>query len=253
MPRRKPSMVVSFTLVLLFGLLSVCAALESNASVAIVGAGPHGLVAALKLKQLGFNVTVFEKEQMILPIIESPVINGVVYDYLSQALLPAASTNGSGPPSVLLNFAERYGQPLEPLLTASTSFDSVAGVNPIPSTWLPFLADPSGPTALLQQLAAGYAVLRELDDFRLSPSGALESGIVLPNQTFAEWADDLSLPAFTDLITLLTNTALSGPASEKLAADIISPSRLYIPGGLRQAILLQGMAFIGLTTECFLG
>lgn len=223
-------------------LLALSAQVGSDTTVAVVGAGPHGLVAALELTQLGYNVTVFERETVILPIVESLQIDSVVYEYLGQALLPAANTDGSGPPPALLDFAEKYGQPLEPLPAAVTtlSFDSIAGVNSVPSSWLPLLATAADQLELLQELAAGYAVLLDLESFPPSPSGVLESGIAEANQTFADWANNLALPAFTDFIQLVFNSALSGPVADTLAANIVSPSRLYIPGGLRQAFLLQG-------------
>ena len=169
-----------------------------------------------------------------------------MYEYLGQALLPAANSHGSGPPAALLSFAEKYGQTLEPLPAAITtlSFDSVVGVNPVPSSWLPFLADAADQIELLQELAAGYAVLLELESFPPNPSGVLGSGVAASNQTFADWAKAISLPAFTDFIELVFNSALSGPVADTIAANILSPSRIYIPGGLRQAFLLQGLTHV---------
>ncbi len=242
-------------LLLLFSLLTLTAASNLASNIAVIGAGPHGLVAALELKQLGYNVTVFEKETVQLPIIESLRIGSVVYEYLSQAVLPAENPDGSGPPAVLSSFAQKYGQPLEPLPAAefTLSFDSVAGVNPVPSSWLPFLVDPADQQELLQELAAGYAVLLELEGFQPNPTGVLESGVATPNQTFADWAKDLALPAFTDVIELFSNSALSGPVSNSIAANVLSFCRLYIPGVLRQAFLLQGTFDWSLLKSHFVG
>ncbi len=239
-------MSASSKVAVLCSLLTFVHAAGNTANIAVVGAGPHGLIAALELTQLGHGVTVFEKETIELPIIQSLELNSVVYEYLGQALLPAANSHGSGPPAALLNFAEKYGQPLEPLPAAITtlSFDSVAGVNPVPSSWLPFLTDAADQLELLQELAAGYAVLLELESFQPNPSGVVDSGVAFSNQTFADWAQEISLPAFTDLIELVFNSALSGPVADTIAANILSPSRLYIPGGLRQAFLLQGLRHI---------
>jgi len=66
------------------------------------------------------------------------------------------------------------------------SFDSVVGANPVPSSWLPFLADAADQLELLQELAAGYAVLLELESFQPNPSGVLDSGLAASNQTFAD-------------------------------------------------------------------
>ncbi len=239
-------MTASCQVLVLFSLLTFVHAAGNSANIAVVGAGPHGLIAALELAQLGHSVTVFEKETVVLPIIQSLELNSVVYEYLGQALLPAANSHGSGPPAALLSFAEKYGQPLEPLPAAITtlSFDSVVGVNPVPSSWLPFLADAADQLELLQELAAGYAVLLELESFPPNPSGVLDSGVAASNQTFADWAKEISLPAFTDFIELVFNSALSGPVADTIAANILSPSRLYIPGGLRQAFLLQGLTHV---------
>ena len=89
-------MAAGYSVMVAVIFLAISAQAGSDTSVAVVGAGPHGLVAALELKQLGYNVTVFERETVILPIVESLQIDSIVYEYLGQALLPAANTNGSG-------------------------------------------------------------------------------------------------------------------------------------------------------------
>lgn len=226
-------------------LVSLCAlatAAGSNETFAVVGAGPHGLTAALELKQRGHNVTVFERGKVQLPIIDSIQIGSIVYEYFSQTLLPSATSDGSGSPAVLSQFAQQYRQPLNPLPSAETtlSFDSVAGVNPVPSSWLPFLVDTLDQVELLEELAAGYAILRELDSYPPTPDGVLESGIASANQTFATWAQGFAMPAFTDFLELVFNTALSGPVSETIAANTLNQARVYLPGPLRQAFLLQG-------------
>lgn len=62
----------------------------------------------------------------------------------------------------------------------------MVGANPVPSSWLPFLADAADQLELLQELAAGYAVLLELESFQPNRSGVLDSGLAASNQTFAD-------------------------------------------------------------------
>ncbi len=82
-------MTAACKILVLFNLLTFVHAAGNHANIAVVGAGPHGLIAALELTQLGHSVTVFEKETVELPIIQSLELNSVVYEYLGQALTEA--------------------------------------------------------------------------------------------------------------------------------------------------------------------
>ncbi|KAK9834548.1 hypothetical protein WJX74_004294 [Apatococcus lobatus] len=213
--------------------------------VAVIGAGPQGVVAALELGARGCNVTLFEKETIILPIVETIQLDGFVYEYLSQLLIGGATFSGFGPPEVVSAFASKYGQPLEPLPASNVSlyFGSGPGLTTVPSFWLPLLATPDGRQTLVQQLAAGVAILQQLDAAEPTPAGVLQLGIVAsPSQSFTDWAAQTKLPAFTDFVASFINSALSGPAGAAPAAHVLLDTRLYILGGLRRTFLSLGIA-----------
>ena len=212
-------------------------------SVAVVGAGAQGVVAALELNDRGFNVTLFDKAPIILPIVDSIELHGFVYEYLSQLLLGGATTQGFGPPATVVALARRYQQPLEPFPASANPlfYDSSTGLNSLPSFWLPYLATPAGQQNLLQQLAAGFAILQQLDAVNPTPAGVLGLGIVASaNQTFGDWAAQAKLPAFTGLLESFIDSALSGPASASPATLVLQGANLYALGPLRQAFLLLG-------------
>lgn len=193
-------------------------------SVAVVGAGAQGLIAALDLSDRGFDVTLFERETTILPIVESTDLNGFVYEYLSQLLLGGATANGFGPPASVVALALRYQQPLEPLPASANPlfYDSLSGLNALPSFWLPYLATPDGQQSLLQQLAAGFIIFQQIGTVNPTPAGILQLGIVTSaNQTFGEWSAQVKLPAFTDFVESFIDSALSGPASAGLATHVL--------------------------------
>ena len=94
---------------LLYFNIAPCVAL----SAAVVGAGEQGIVAAVELQRRGYNVTVVEKQDSIVPVLNSVNISQQIYDYLSVTLLPAATFNGSGTLRSLQDFAARYNQAVE--------------------------------------------------------------------------------------------------------------------------------------------
>ncbi len=231
--------------------LSVClAALPCIAAVnvAVIGAGAHGLIAALVLSDRGNHVTVFEKETTILPIVQSLQLKEANYDYLSQLLLPGATPNGFGPPAPLAEFASRYDQPLLPLPLSRNPvfFDTAAGITVVPAFWQSYLASQQGQTSLLQQLAAGVAIFARIDQGEPTPEGILALGICEAQQTYGEWAAAADLPAFTNFVELFGNSALSGPVVNASAAVVLNAARLYVVGSLRQAFQLQGLSLYSL-------
>lgn len=105
---------------LILGLLCLCRPLPSSGkSVAVIGAGVHGLLAALELKLRGWDITVYEKAGEILPIIPSINLNGINYEYYSQAIFSPATFEGTGPNPSLARFAQHYGQGLPQPFAAS--------------------------------------------------------------------------------------------------------------------------------------
>ena len=52
-------------------LLGVGGTATCSPSAAVVGAGEHGLIAAVELQNRGFNVTVFEKSGTAVPILNT--------------------------------------------------------------------------------------------------------------------------------------------------------------------------------------
>ena len=210
-------------------------------TVAIVGAGVSGLTAAVNLQQRGWNVTVFERANQLLPIVQTVTINDIVYDYLSQALLPVP-VNGEPSSTALGQLAERYQQPFEPFeLTANTvSFDTITGVSPVPPPFQPFFTSAEGQEDLLEQLAEGWRLIQRLGKYQPTPEGAVEAGLVEPNQTYAEWALQANLTAFTGISELLVNSAVSGPAQSKAAAIELNENREFSAGLIRQAFLQAG-------------
>ena len=66
---------------LLLGLSCICRlGLCSGQTAAVTGAGVHGLLAGLELKQRGWAVDVYEKEPDILPVVPSITLNGSLLD-----------------------------------------------------------------------------------------------------------------------------------------------------------------------------
>ena len=219
-----------------------CTPSVASWNIAVVGAGAHGLIAALELSDLGHNVTLFEKDTGTIPIVQSLQLNNDVYDYLSQLLLPGATSAGFGPPASLAQFTSRYSQPLEPLQLSRNPvfFDNSTGITPVPSFWRPYLASQQGQASLLQQLAAGVAILNRINQGEPTPEGVVALGICETQETYEEWAASVNLPAFTSFVETFVNSALSGPTASSSAAAVLNAARLYVYGPLRQAFLLQG-------------
>lgn len=129
--------------------LTISAAAAARTA-AVVGAGEHGLIAAVELQNRGYDVTVFEKSGVAVPILNSVKLDDI-YDYLQVAAYPYvnSSNKGSSVPS-LAAFASKYHQQME-LLPASTAlnhiaFDSVLGTTSgaaslLPPGWSSLLGD----------------------------------------------------------------------------------------------------------------
>lgn len=76
---------------LLVCCLLLCAQSLAQNSFAIIGGGVQGVLAAVELSRQGKSVTLFEKSAAVLstdPVIE---LDGILYDWLSLAALPAAT------------------------------------------------------------------------------------------------------------------------------------------------------------------
>lgn len=126
--------------VVLFLLRCTCCA----PTAAVIGAGEHGILAAVELQNRGYDVTVFEKEASAIPIANTVQLDGI-YDYLSAAVLPSGNLNGSGTIKSLATLAFKYNQSLDflpaGLVSNFRSFDSVEGVTVYPPTWKSLLGD----------------------------------------------------------------------------------------------------------------
>lgn len=116
-------------------------AATAKPSAAVVGAGEHGLIAAVELQKRGYDVTVFEKGSTAVPILNAVALDHI-YDYLQVAAYPYVNSSNSGSSvSSLAAFAAKYKQRME-LLPASTArshvaFDSVLGVTNGAASLLP--------------------------------------------------------------------------------------------------------------------
>ena len=123
---------------LLFGTVT-CAP-----SAAVVGAGEHGLIAAVELQNRGFDVSIFEQNGTAVPILNTVQLDHI-YDYLSVGVYPSETFNGSGTVPSLAAFAAKYHQQLE-LLPGSRGprcvyFDSTQGTTSVPPFARPLLGD----------------------------------------------------------------------------------------------------------------
>lgn len=111
----------------------------SPQTAAVIGAGEHGLIAAVELQSRGYNTTVFESESSVVPIFNSVKLGEVYYDYLSIGLMPSGHFHGSETTPVLAKFAAAYNHFAEAFPAALTrnflSLDSVTGTLQVPSFW----------------------------------------------------------------------------------------------------------------------
>ena len=188
---------------LVLSLICLCQPLPASAnSVAVIGAGVHGLLAALELKLRGWEVTVYEKEDVILPIIPSIKLNGINYEYYSQAIFSPATFEGTGPNPSLARFAERYSQALpQPFAASGRSlyYDTTLRHVPYPPVLDPYFASPIGPEALAEQLAEAVVLLQGVGTNASIPADVVEAGIADYNETIVQWAQRTDLTAFADL------------------------------------------------------
>ena len=165
-------------------------------SAAVVGAGVNGLLAAIELKHRGWNVTVFEKATIVLPIIPTINLNGINYEYYNQAIFSSATFVNSGPDPALLDFANKYQQVLLPWTPSGSQlyYDTVTGPQPYPAVWAPFFETASGETELAQQLAEALDLINSL-----GANLTTQQTLLYPDETILEWSDGGDLPAYSGI------------------------------------------------------
>ena len=191
--------------------LAACKTLVCSAqSAAVVGVGVHGLLAAIELKQRGWNVTIFEKEADILPVVPSINLNGINYEYYSQAIYSPATYEGIGSNPALVRFATAYNQSLPQPWEASgihntLYYDTVTGPVPFPPVWAPVLESPQGGMAVAQQLAEAVALLREVGTNASVPADLIDSGVAEANESVLQWAQRNDLPAYAGITEVWWN------------------------------------------------
>lgn len=182
------------------GLL-VCRPVTGQQRVAVIGAGVHGLLAAIECKQRGWNVTVYEKEPDLLPIIPSININGINYEYYSQTIYSSATYEKQAPNPALLKFASTYNQTIGPWTASAAEhtlyYDTDGGPAPYPSVWAHYFTSESGVLDLVQQLAEAVTILREVGTNASVPTDLIEVGIVASNQSIVQWEQQVGLPAYS--------------------------------------------------------
>ena len=180
----------------------VCSSVvRSQQHIAVVGAGVHGLLAAIEVKQRGWDVTVFEKESEILPIIPTLDLNGVNYEYYSQSIYSSATFEKSAPNPALLTFASKYNQTLMPWTASAMQhtlyYDTVRGPAPYPAVWEPYFTSVSGVQELVQDLAEAIALLRDVGTNSSVPADLVEAGLAEYNASILDWAQQVQLPAYS--------------------------------------------------------
>lgn len=146
-------------------------------------------------------MTVYEKESDLLPIIPSININGINYEYYSQTIYSSATYEKSAPNPALLKFATIYNQTFGPWTASAAEhtlyYDTVGGPTPYPSVWSQYFTSSSGVQDLVQQLAEGIGILREVGTNITVPADLIEAGIVNFNQSIVQWQQQVDLPAYS--------------------------------------------------------
>ena len=207
---------------------------------AVVGAGFAGLTAAVSLQQLGHNVTIFEREDRVVPILRSVMLDGTTYDYLSVALLPLEQVQGGKFMSAL---AAKYKQPYQPQPASanSISFDNATGPSPVPVLVQPYLTSEQGKQRLVSEVARGFAISQGLDMLPPSPLSAVAAGSTSIDETWAQWAAAHSNSSLYDILgDLLVDSSLSGPNAPKPAAVTLNVLRNYGPSLVRNLLVKAG-------------
>jgi protoporphyrinogen/coproporphyrinogen III oxidase len=145
---------------------------KPNPSIAIIGAGPSGLTAALRLKELGYtNVTVFEKENRVGGKVNTLNSNGLSAELGAVFASPDYTT--------VLELASARGIPVAEYTVPRFTYDG--GVKRTPQQ---FLASRYTQTQIENAVAAYRLVLRdypEVDGFDRLPRELL-------NQSFRNFA-----------------------------------------------------------------
>lgn len=213
--------------------------------IAVIGAGVHGLLAASEVKLRGWDVTVFEKEADILPVIPTLSLNGINYEYYSQAIYSSATFQHNGPNPSLNAFASRFNQTLVPWTASAIQhtlyYDTVKGPLPYPVVWESFFASPAGRQELVMQLAEAINLLNEVGTNASIPADLIDSGLVNGSESILQWAQQVDLPAYSDVAQVWWYAAeclLPAPLS---AAIRLNMDLTSIGGLLRTALIALGV------------
>lgn len=221
---------------------------QKSDRVAIIGGGVHGIFTARALKKGGYtNVVVYEKEESLAGVTESfaPTNGGHVFEY-STKFIPADSPFKPGMPADMNALLAEYGMTARPYAVPIINYLHTAEViYPLPEVLLPYAATPEGQQLLVANMIAGFELIKAAVGAGKTPEALIEAGIVLKTETWADFADRIQLPAFTDLCTFLHDAFLGGPAIAHPAAIVLNVRAVYMSSYIKA--ILSGLG-IGPTT-----
>lgn len=197
--------------------------------VAIVGAGPSGLFAALELRRLGYrHVTLFEEGDRVAPVVRTVVADGRVFD-LSTKFVPAATLRGHGMYGPLDALLESTGTALVPTGDATFYHPVEREVVEVP--------DPlsrRNPLGLVTDFVDAFHLLKRIEHTE-GIGGLIASGEVGVGETIDAWGVRQGAEGFATFGAYLSDV-FSGAASVCDHAGYVLKSRVHFVGGYLQRI-----------------
>lgn len=211
-------------------------AINKNAQIAVIGAGPSGLFTAAILRQQGYkNIILFEKKSSVGGYTKSVEMDGHVFDY-SIKLIPAYTAYQPNIYAPLQAMLDKYGLSKQLLPFPNTIFFSTQTNKLLPGPM--FLKDyPS--EQVVEELLVGWNILQKIRNYA-GINGVVEAGIALPGETFAQWVERNQLPVFGVLCQLVLDSYLFGPTSKQPAGLILKCTAFYMIGFIKRILLAMG-------------